>query len=567
MSEVNIKDSLKITLAQLNPAVGDVDGNLSIVRNAREIAKKNNSDLVVFPELFLSGYPPEDLVLKPAFIKKIDSALKALVKETNDMGPAILLGLPTQGKHKPFNSIALIDCGKIVAIQHKVHLPNYGVFDEKRVFEKGSMPGPVNFRGVRIGFAICEDIWFDDVTECLAETGSEIIIVPNGSPYNKAKNHVRLNHVMARVVETGQPLVYLNQVGGQDELVFDGASFVVNSDYSIPVQLPSFSEMIIHTNWFKKENKWVCNDDIITAEEDNLTLMYQASVLGLKDYVLKNGFKDVLIGLSGGIDSALVAAIAVDALGNENVRCIMLPSKYTSDESREDAIECGGKLKIKLDEVGISEITSKFESSLETLFLGQKKDITEENIQSRSRGVILMAISNKFNSLLITTGNKSEMAVGYATLYGDMSGAFNPLKDIYKTEVYSLAVMRNKKVPNNCLGSSGVIIPERIISKAPTAELRENQSDQDSLPPYDILDRLLIGLIEDDLSVEELVKGGFEYDLVCRIQNLLYISEYKRRQAPPGVKISLKNFGRDRRYPITNNYRDTLEAGGKENEK
>jgi NAD+ synthase len=271
--------------------------------------------------------------------------------------------------------------------------------------------------------------------------------------------------------------------------------------------------------------------------------------------------------LSGGIDSALVAAIAVDALGSENVRCIMLPSKYTSNESREDAIECGNGLKIKLDEVNISEITSKLESSLETLFLGLKNDITEENIQARTRGVILMAISNKFNSLLITTGNKSEMAVGYATLYGDMSGGFNPLKDIYKTDVYKLAVMRNKKVPNNCLGSSGIIIPERIISKAPTAELRENQTDQDNLPPYDILDRLLTGLIEDDLSVEELVKSGFEYNLVCRIQNLLYISEYKRRQAPPGVKISLKNFGRDRRYPITNNYRDTLEAGGKENEK
>jgi NAD+ synthase len=287
----------------------------------------------------------------------------------------------------------------------------------------------------------------------------------------------------------------------------------------------------------------------------------------LKDYILKNGFKNVLIGLSGGIDSALVAAIAVDALGSENVRCIMLPSKYTSNESREDAIECGNGLKIKLDEVNISEITSKLESSLETLFLGLKNDITEENIQARTRGVILMAISNKFNSLLITTGNKSEMAVGYATLYGDMSGGFNPLKDIYKTDVYKLAVMRNKKVPNNCLGSSGIIIPERIISKAPTAELRENQTDQDNLPPYDILDRLLTGLIEDDLSVEELVKSGFEYNLVCRIQNLLYISEYKRRQAPPGVKISLKNFGRDRRYPITNNYRDTLEAGGKENEK
>lgn len=567
MSEINIKDHLKITLAQMNPTVGDVDGNLNIIRNARKIAKKNNSDLIVFSELFLSGYPPEDLVSKPAFVKKVNNAFKTLVKETNDKGPAVLLGLPTQGKNKPFNSIALIDQGKIIAIQHKVHLPNYGVFDEERVFDKGQMPGPINFRGVRIGFAICEDIWFEDVTECLAETGAEIIIVPNGSPYNKAKNYIRLNHVMERVVETGLPLVYLNQVGGQDELVFDGASFIVNSDYSIPVQFPSFSENIIHTNWFKKENKWVCENGILTSENDDSSLMYQACVLGLKDYVKKNRFKDVLLGLSGGIDSALVAAIAVDALGPENVRCIMLPSKYTSTESREDAIECGIKLKIKLDEVDISEITSKFESSLETLFLGLKNDITEENIQARSRGVILMAISNKFNSLLITTGNKSEMAVGYATLYGDMSGGFNPLKDIYKTEVYNLAIMRNKKVPDNCLGSSGIIIPERIISKAPTAELKENQTDQDSLPPYDVLDRLLIGFIEDELSIEELVKSGFEYNLVSRIQNLLYISEYKRRQSAPGVKISQRNFGRDRRYPITNSYRDTLEVSDVENEK
>ena len=551
-----IKNKVNIALAQYNPTVGNVSGNFDLAIKARKSAATEKADLIVFSELFLSGYPPEDLVLRNSFLDEIKLYFEKLVKITEDGGPAILIGLPTVQNEKVFNSAALIDNGKIIAIQNKVHLPNYDVFDEERIFSQGEMPGPMNFRGLKMGVAICEDIWFDDVTECLMETGAELLVILNGSPYNRNKQEKRMNVVLERVVETKLPLIYVNQVGGQDELVFDGGSFVVNSDYQIVTKLPNFVSDVQNTEWKKEDKKWFCNTNLQAHQTSELIDNYTACVVGLRDYIRKNKFSEVIIGLSGGIDSALVSCIAVDALGHQNVQCVMLPSKYTSDESLEDAIQCAKNLKISPDEIAINKIVEMAEMQLNPFFKNTQKDIAEENIQSRIRAVLLMALSNKFNRLLLTTGNKSEMAVGYSTLYGDMSGAFNPIKDIYKTEVYKIAEMRNEIRPVGCLGPDGNIIPKNIIIKAPTAELRENQTDQDSLPDYDILDDILFKLIEKEMSVEDIIGSGHESGWVSKIQNLLYISEYKRRQAPPGVKISNKNFGKDRRYPITNNFRD-----------
>ena len=552
-----IKDNqINIALVQENPIVGNVEHNYNLILKARNDANSENADLMVFSELFLSGYPPEDLVLRYSFLDEIDTYLKLLVEETKKPGPAVLVGLPVRDKNQIFNSVVLIDNGKIISIQHKCHLPNYDVFDEERIFNKGDLPGPINFRGLKIGVAICEDIWHEDVVECLAETGAEILIVLNGSPYNRDKQDLRINVAMQRVVESGLGLIYVNQIGGQDELVFDGGSFVINPDYSMPVKLPNFVSNIQSTLWTKDNDKWLCKTVVQQTDTEELVDIYSACVIGLRDYVQKNKFKEVLIGLSGGIDSAIVSCIAVDALGSENVQCVMLPSKYTSTESLADAIECAQNLGINSDEISIEKMVDAAEDQLNPFFEGTNKDITEENIQSRIRAVLLMALSNKFNKLLLTTGNKSEMAVGYATLYGDMSGAFNPIKDIYKTEVYKIAEMRNNTKPEFCLGPNHEVIPKNIITKAPTAELRDNQKDQDSLPEYDVLDDILYKLIEEEISVKDIIKSGHDKQWVTKIQNLLYISEYKRRQAPPGVKISSKNFGKDRRYPITNNFRD-----------
>ena len=551
-----IKNKVNIALAQGNPTVGNVSGNFDLILKARKYAASEKADLIVFSELFLSGYPPEDLVLRRSFLDEVEYYFKELVKETADGGPALLIGLPTIQNSKIFNSAALIDNGKIIAIQNKVHLPNYDVFDEERIFSQGEMPGPMNFRGLKMGVAICEDIWFDDVTECLMETGAEILVILNGSPYNRDKQERRMNVVLERVVETKLPLIYVNQVGGQDELVFDGGSFVVNSDYQIVTKLSNFVSEVKNTQWKKEETRWFCGTNIQGHQSSELMDIYSACVLGLRDYIMKNKFSEVIIGLSGGIDSALVSCIAVDAIGPQNVQCVMLPSKFTSNESLEDAIQCAKNLGISPDEIAINKIVEIAEIQLNPFFKDTQKDVTEENIQSRIRAVLLMALSNKFNRLLLTTGNKSEMAVGYATLYGDMSGAFNPIKDLYKTEVYKIAEMRNKMKPIGCHGPEGNAIPKNIIIKAPTAELRENQTDQDSLPDYDTLDDILFKLIEEEMSVEDIIESGHESNWVSKIQNLLYISEYKRRQAPPGVKISNKNFGKDRRYPITNNFRD-----------
>lgn len=552
-----IKDNqINIALVQENPIVGNVEHNYNLILKARNDTNSENTDLIVFSELFMSGYPPEDLVLRYSFLDEIDTYLKLLVEETKKPGPAILVGLPVRDKDQIFNSVVLIDNGKIISIQHKCHLPNYDVFDEERIFNKGNLPGPINFRGLKIGVAICEDIWHEDVVECLAETGAELLIVLNGSPYNREKQDLRINVAMQRVVESGLGLIYVNQIGGQDELVFDGGSFVINPDYSMPVKLPNFVSNIQNTLWAKDNDKWLCKTIVQQTDTEELEDIYSACVIGLRDYVQKNKFKEVLIGLSGGIDSAIVSCIAVDALGSENVQCVMLPSKYTSKESLADAIECAQNLGVNPDEISIEKMVDAAEDQLNPFFEGINKDITEENIQSRIRAVLLMALSNKFNKLLLTTGNKSEMAVGYATLYGDMSGAFNPIKDVYKTEVYKIAEMRNNTKPEFCLGPNHEVIPKNIITKAPTAELRDNQTDQDSLPEYDVLDDILYKLIEEEISVKDIIKSGHDKQWVTKIQNLLYISEYKRRQAPPGVKISSKNFGKDRRYPITNNFRD-----------
>jgi len=549
-------DKLAIAVAQLNPTVGDIAGNAEKVRRARETAAAQGADLVVFPELFIAGDPPEDLVLKPAFQSACRAAVEALARETASGGPALLVGTPWTDTGKLYNAVALLEGGNITALRYKVDLPNYGVFDEKRVFAPGPMPGPVSFSGVRLGIPICEDIWGDEIVECLAETGAELLVVPNGSPYWRQKGDVRLNIAVARVTEQRLPTIYVNQVGAQDELVFDGVSFGLNADCSLAFQLAGFVETVVTIQWVRTAAGWRCENGPIVTPIDAEKADYAACVLGLRDYVNKNGFPGVVLGLSGGIDSALCAAMAVDALGADRVRCIMLPYKFTAQESLDDAAACAKALGVSYQMLPIAKAVEGIESALSPAFAGSKRDVTEENLQARARGTILMAISNKFNLMVVTTGNKSEMSVGYATLYGDMNGGFNPIKDLYKTEVFRLSRLRNDWKPEGAMGPGGVVIPENILTRPPTAELRENQKDEDSLPPYAVLDPILERLVEREEPISAIVAAGFDRDTVVRIERMLNIAEYKRRQAAPGVKVTLKNFGRDRRYPITNRFRD-----------
>jgi NAD+ synthase len=545
-------DSLTLALAQLNPTVGDIAGNLAAIRAARTSCA---SDLIVCSELALIGYPPEDLVLRPAVIAATRRAVEELATDTVS-GAAVLVTTPWQENGAIYNAAVLLADGKIAAVRYKHELPNYGVFDEKRVFVAGPLPEPVDFHGARLGVMICEDMWYPSVARHLADRGAELLIVPNGSPYERAKIHQRVALASERVRETGLALVYVNQVGGQDELVFDGGSFVVDRDAQLVVRLPFWKDVTQPVTWTRTGDRWTCATTAIAPLPNETPNTYQALMLGLRDYVNKNRFPGVLLGLSGGIDSALTAAVAVDALGPDRVRGVRLPSRFTSDESQDDAAVEAERLGMVLETIPIGEVVDAVERTLAPLFAGRARDITEENIQARARGLLLMAVSNKFGAMLLTTGNKSEMSVGYATLYGDMCGGYSVLKDLYKTEVYSLAEWRNRCLPEGALGPAGEVIPASVLTKAPTAELRPNQKDQDSLPEYAALDAMLTGLVEQERSVDEIARDGYPRDVVSRTQNMLFTAEYKRRQAPPGVKTSSRSFGRDRRYPITNRFRE-----------
>ena len=549
---------MKLFLAQINNIVGDIDGNLKRAIDILDQAEELNSDLVVFSELFLSGYPPEDLVLKKSFVEECRNALDTLINYSKTKKVGLIVGLPIYEKNNLFNAAAIVDEGKLIGFSKKINLPNYSVFDEKRVFHQNDIPKVFEFRGIKLGVPICEDIWQDNVCLELKNQGCELIVSPNGSPFDKYKINQRKTIIEDRVSETGLPFVYINQVGGQDELVFDGSSLIMNGDKEIIYEAPPWQEHNAVIEFNEKEKKFN-NLPFNEFKFSDLENIYMATVIGLRDYVSKNNFPGVILGLSGGIDSAFCAAVAVDALGKDKVEAYMLPSNYTSENSTIDAEDCANRLEINLETIPISDTFLSLEESLKTSFKGLPNDITEENLQSRIRGTILMAISNKKGKMLITTGNKSEVSVGYSTLYGDMNGGFNPIKDIYKTELYALANWRNINLPNNILLDKKDVIPASIISKEPTAELRDNQKDSDSLPPYDELDQILEGLVEYELSTSELEKKGFSREEIKKVENLLYVSEYKRRQSAPGVKISLRNFGRDRRYPITNKFRDKIE--------
>ena len=553
-------------MAQINPRLGEIEHNAGLIRAARAQAAGEAADLVVTPEFSICGYPPEDLVRKPSFVAACEAAIERLAAETADGGPALIVGGPWRHKdgrdgEQLYNAAFVLDGGRIVARRAKHELPNYGVFDDKRVFDAGPSPGPVSLRGIRLGLMVCEDWWLPAVCQTLAESGAELLVSINASPFEDSKSGRRLQLAIARVVETGLPFVFAGQVGGQDELIFDGASFVLNADRTLAAVAPSFESALLSTEWRRGKGGGEalrCEARPLPRELGRLEGIYRGLVVGLADYVNKNRFPGVILGLSGGIDSALSAAIAVDALGPDRVRALMLPSRYTSAHSLEDAAECARLLGLRCDTVPIAGPIGALDNVLEPLFHGREHDLTEENMQSRARGLILMACSNKFGHMVLTTGNKSEMSVGYATLYGDMCGGYSVLKDVYKTTVFELCRWRNEHSPPHALGPAGPVMPERVITKPPSAELRADQRDDDSLPPYPVLDAILAGLIEGEHSIDELVDQGMDRPTVLKVWKLLDRAEYKRRQAPPGVKITSRAFGRDRRYPITNGYTDLL---------
>ncbi|NDR59180.1 NAD+ synthase [Aliiruegeria sabulilitoris] len=549
----------RLTLAQLNPTVGDLRGNAAKARDAWSVAKAAGADMVALPEMFLSGYQCQDLVMKPAFVADCRGVLEELAADCAD-GPALGIGLPWFEGVELFNIYAVLKGGKIATQVVKHHLPNFNVFDEERYFSSGDVHGPTTVGPIRLGIPICEDAWHPDVCETLAETGAELFMVPNGSPYFRGKREMRLTHMVSRVIENRLPLVYLNMVGGQDDQVFDGGSFVLNPHGDLVVQMPLFDEGIAHVDFVEGADGWLAE----AGEKAHLPYEweqdYRVMVESLKDYLGKTGFKKVLLGLSGGIDSALVATIAADAIGPENVRCVMLPSEYTSKESLGDAAGVANALGCRLDELPISGPRAAVTEALGPLFAGTQPDLTEENIQSRLRGLLLMALSNKFGEMLLTTGNKSEVAVGYATIYGDMAGGYNPIKDLYKMRVFETCRWRNANHRDWMQGPEGVVIPPRVIDKPPSAELREDQKDEDSLPPYPVLDRILEALVDEDKSIGEIVAEGFDIADVRKVEHLLYISEYKRFQSAPGARLTRRAFWLDRRYPIVNRWRDRYEG-------
>ncbi|PWK59522.1 NAD+ synthase [Roseicyclus mahoneyensis] len=548
-------DRFRLSLAQLNPTVGDLRGNAALARAAWSQAKDAGADMVAFPEMFLTGYQLQDLVRKPAFAADVQRVLADLAADCAD-GPAIGIGGPLPGGDKPFNAYFVLQGGKVAAQVLKHHLPNYKVFDEKRYYHAGDPAGPVRVGPLRIGIPICEDAWFEDVTETLAETGAEILLVPNGSPYHRGKMDTRQAIMVSRVIETGLPLAYVNLVGGQDDQVFDGASFVLNPHGVLACQMPAFDTGLYHVDFARGDDGWQAVPGDKATLPDAWEADYRVMVTGLRDYVAKAGFSRVLLGLSGGVDSAIVAAIAVDALGAGNVRCVMLPSRFTSQASLDDAADVAERLGVRLDTVLIGAAHEAVLETLAPLFEGSNPDLTEENIQSRLRGVMLMALSNKFGEMLLTTGNKSEVAVGYATIYGDMAGGYNPIKDLYKTRVFQTCRWRNAHHFDWMQGPGGEVIPPAVIDKPPTAELRDNQKDEDSLPPYPVLDEILEMLIDKEASVADLVAMGHDRATVKKIESLIYISEYKRFQSAPGARLTERAFWLDRRYPIVNRWRD-----------
>ena len=551
-----MSDVLKILAAQLNPVVGDIDGNAALARDTLKTGAGEGADLVVFAEMFILGYPPEDLVLKPSAVELCMKAVETLARDAAD-GPSFVIGAPWREDGKLFNSILFCRNGAIEARYDKQELPNYGVFDEQRLFDRGESPACIiEVKGAKLALAICEDVWFDRVPNAAKAAGAELLVIPNGSPWRRSI-HAERAGAFDRWSRLGLPYIFINQVGGQDELVFDGGSYATNSIHAERCGLVGQFETGTAMVEFDLESRKLRLPDAgCELDPDGWHMEYRAATLALGDYVNKNRFPGVVLGMSGGIDSALTAAIAVDALGPDRVWCVMMPSRYTSSESLEDAKKCAEALGVRYDIINIAPGVGAMDEMLADLFAGRESDTTEENIQSRLRGLTLMALSNKFGHMVVTTGNKSEMAVGYATLYGDMCGGYNALKDFYKTEVFELSRWRNANLPKGALGPSGEVIPERIITKPPSAELREDQKDEDSLPSYDDLDDILRGLVDAEEDIDDIVGRGHDEATVRRIEHLLYIAEYKRRQAPPGVKVGGKNFGRDRRYPITNRFRD-----------
>ncbi|WP_300037012.1 NAD+ synthase [uncultured Roseobacter sp.] len=548
-------DRFRITLGQLNPTVGDLAGNADQARKAWAEGKAAGADLVALPEMFLTGYNAQDLVMRRAFQLDVTTHLEALAADCAD-GPALAIGAPWVEGTKLYNAYHILKGGRIASTVLKHHLPNETVFDEVRIFDAGPLGGPYSVGNSRVGSPICEDAWHEDVAETLAETGAEFLLVPNGSPYYRGKFDTRLNHMVARVVETELPLIYLNMVGGQDDQVFDGASFGLNPGGQLAFKMPVFDAQIAHVDLERRPEGWRIVEGEKASRPEPYEQDYRVMVQSLRDYMRKTGFKKVLLGLSGGIDSAIVATIAADALGPENVRCVMLPSEYTSQGSLDDAEALAKALGCHYDYVPISEGREAITKTLAPLFEGRDADLTEENIQSRLRGLLLMAMSNKFGEMLLTTGNKSEVAVGYATIYGDMAGGYNPIKDLYKTRVFETCRWRNANHRDWMMGPAGAVIPQQIIDKPPSAELREDQKDSDSLPDYPELDAMLEILVDRAGSIEDCVAAGFDRDVAKKVEHLIYISEYKRFQSAPGARLTKEAFWLDRRYPIVNRWRD-----------